>query len=353
MRLLKSSPVIVTGSSSLLVGLSFFTCIVRTASPARAQTDDAQSELTKGMDLLRRRRYEDALKSFNQANEMRGHTCAECFYGMAQAYEGLGAFKNVSESCDKIIELAPADKHLQAAAYNLKGMALEVLAEGKDQKKLQDAESVLRQGLALNTDMASLHYNLGFVLLQQNRDAEGVVELKKYLDLKPNGDDAEEARKMIANPRRSREAFAPDFSFTTAAGEYISNDELRGKVVLLDFWGTWCPPCRESVPSLRDLNKKYAKEKAFVMISVSVNDEEDKWKDFTSKNQMVWPQAFDRDNKIRRAFQVTHFPTYILIDHEGIVRFRVSGFGFNREATLADAIHKAIKTISKNAPSDN
>jgi thiol-disulfide isomerase/thioredoxin len=127
---------------------------------------------------------------------------------------------------------------------------------------------------------------------------------------------------------------------------------LRGKVVLLDFWGTWCPPCRDSVGSLRDLNKRYAKEKAFVMISVSVHDEENVWRDFTVKNQMVWPQAFDRDNKIQRAFEVNRFPTYILIDHEGIMRFRVTGSGFDREATLIDAIHKAIKVVAKSGPSE-
>jgi len=320
--------------------------------PAHAQTDDAQNELTKGIDLLRRHRYEDALKSFKQANELRGRNCAECFWDMAQTYYALVAYKNVIESCDKVIELAPTDKQLAVAAYNLKGMALETLADRKDQKKLQDAEKALRQGINLNASTASLHYNLGVVLMQQSRDAEGVAELKQYLEVKPDGDNAAEARKMIENPRRSREIYAPDFSFTSAQGDYISTDDLHGKVVLLDFWGTWCPPCRESLPSLRDLNKKYAKEKAFVMISVSVRDAEDTWRDFTAKNQMTWPQAFDGDSKIQRAFAVHAFPTYILIDHEGIVRFRASGFGFDREATLIDAIHKAIKAISKNAPSD-
>jgi thiol-disulfide isomerase/thioredoxin len=272
---------------------------------------------------------------------------------MAQAYHALLAYKNVIESCDKLIELAPTDKQLAVAAYNLKGMALQALADRKDQKKLQAAESALRQGLAINAGSPGLHYNLGIVLMQQSRDAEGAAELRKYLDLHPDSENAAEARKLIENPRRSRETFAPDFSFTTAQGEHISTDELRGKVVLLDFWGTWCPPCRNSLPSLRDLNQKYANEKAFVMISVSVHDEEDKWRDFTARNQMTWPQAFDRDSRIQRAFAVNRFPTYILIDHEGIVRFRASGYGFDREATLIDAIHKAIKSISKNAPSEN
>jgi len=337
-------------AASLLALL--FVSTASLAGPSHAQEDDAQDELRKGVELLRRHRYEDALKSFKHANDLRNRNCAECYFDMAQAYEGLSAYKNVVDSCDKAIELAPADKVLAASIYNLKGMALVESAERKDQKKLQDAESALRKGIAIDAGVAILHYNLGLALMQMNRDSDGVAEFKKYVELDPNSENADEARKMIENPRRSREAYAPEFSFTTAEGEYISMDELRGKVVLLDFWGTWCPPCRDSLPSLRDLNKRYAKEKAFMMISVSVHDDEDKWRDFTTKNQMVWPQAFDRDSKIQRTFQVNKFPTYILIDHEGIMRLRVSGNSLEREATLNEAIHKAIKVVAKSGPAE-
>jgi peroxiredoxin len=83
-----------------------------------------------------------------------------------------------------------------------------------------------------------------------------------------------------------------------------------------------------------------------------VHDQEEQWRDFTAKNQMVWPQAFDRDNKIYRAFQVSKFPTYILIDHEGIIRYRASGLTFEREADLNEAIHKAIKVLAKSGPAE-
>ena len=320
------------------------------AASSQGTEESYDSEFHKGMDLLRRRRWEDALKSFKRANDMRNKQSAECFYGMAQAYQGLEAYKNVAESCDRMIELSAGDTKTQAMGYNLKGIALQAQADVKDQKKLQEAEAAFRQGLALNTDLAILHYNLGFTLLQENRDPEGIAELKKFTELQPEGAKAEAAQKLIGNPRRSREAFAPDFSITTSAGEYVSLEDLRGKVVLLDFWGTWCPPCVASVPSLRDMNKRYAKEKSFVMISVSVHDDQEKWRDFTAKNQMVWPQYIDRDGVMQRAFAVTKFPTYILIDHEGIVRLRVSGMSFEREASLNDAIHKQIKIIAKSAP---
>lgn len=140
---------------------------------------------------------------------------------------------------------------------------------------------------------------------------------------------------------------------TTSEGEYIALEDLRGKVVLLDFWGTWCPPCVASVPSLRSLYKKYSKEAApFTIIGISSDSEEDKWRAFTAENQMVWPQYLDRDRAIQRAFAVRAFPTYIVIDHEGIVRFRVSGLSFEREAALNDAIRKQIKIVARNAPAE-
>jgi hypothetical protein len=100
--------------------------------------------------------------------------------------------------------------------------------------------------LALGTNLPILHFNLGYTLLQEGRDAEGIAELKKFTAVESEGAKADQALKLIENPRRAREAYAPDFSFITSEGEYLSLDDLRGKVVLLDFWGTWCPPCVES-----------------------------------------------------------------------------------------------------------
>lgn len=336
------------------LGIGFFLLMPTAAGLGMAETiasiqdgDEAYNvELSKANALMRRRSYEDALKSFKRANELRGKKSAECFFGMGQAYFGLEAFKSVIESCDKALEVAGNDNEFRARIYNLKGLAVQAQSEGKDQKKLAEAENLFRQGLALNGELAILQHNLGVVLLQATRDPEGIAELEKYLKLAPKGEFVEEARKMIANPRRAREAYAPDFSFVTAEGEHITLEDLRGKVVMLDFWGTWCPPCVESVPSLRTLNKRYTKS-AFVMLGVNCNDDEDKWLAFTTSNKMIWPQFRDRDHRIQWAFRVDRFPTYILIDHEGIVRFRVTGMGWDRAATLDEAIKKYVKIVAK------
>jgi len=325
---------------------------LRSPSVQGRQADGYEDELAKGRELLRRHKFEEALKSFKRANEMRGKKSAECFIEMAQAYHGLEAYKNAAESCDRVLELAPNDPKLRAQAFNLKGIALQTMAGSKDQKHLQEAEAAFRQGLMLNAGVVILQYNLGMALLQQGRDAEGIAELQKYLQVAPGAPNVDQARQLIENPRRAREAYAPDFSITTADGEFLSLEDLRGKVVLLDFWGTWCPPCVESVGSMRELHKKYAKDPSFVMIAISVNDEEDTWRAFTTKNQMVWPQYLDREHKIQRAFGIRAFPTYIIIDHEGIVKFRSSGASFMRTANLEDAIRKQVKLVAKAAPGE-
>lgn len=119
------------------------------------------AELEKGQDLLRRRQYEAALKSFKRANEMRDKKCGVCFAWMAETYLNLEAYKNVVESAEKTIQFADGDQQLLLRAYNHQGIALQALADKKDQKKLQSAEAAFRQGLATQGAPPLLHYSLG------------------------------------------------------------------------------------------------------------------------------------------------------------------------------------------------
>lgn len=334
----------------VLISLGLVGSLLNSPQPWTATAQDEptfEDELESGKRLLRQRRYDEALKSFKRANEMREKKCAECYGWLSETYLMLEAYKNVIESSDRAIEFSGGNQQLLVKAYNNKGLALQAQADKKDQKKLQAAEAVFRQGLALPNAPAILRYNLGVVLMQLNRDEEGLVEVKEYLKLQPRGTHTEIARKLVENPRRARENFAPDFSFTSLQGEYIALDDLKGKVVVLDFWGTWCPPCVESVPELRNLHKRYAKEGTFVLIGISSDRDEEVWKAFTEKNRMVWPQYRDENRKIQNAFHVRAYPTYIVIDHEGIVRYQSSGFSWLRSANLDDAIKKHMKNAAR------
>lgn len=334
----------------LMLGVGMMLVLIGPAPVITSQEPDAfEAELTKGRGLLRKAQFEEALKSFKRANEMRDKKCAECLSLMADAYYGLEEYKKVVETADKAIALAANDKPLLSKVYINKGLALQASAEKKDQKKLLGAEAAFRQAMAFEGAPPVTHYNLGVVLLQMNRDPEGIAEIQQYLKAQPNGFFAENARKMASNPRRARENYAPDFAFTSLSGEAVSLDSLQGKVVLLDFWGTWCGPCVESVPELRELHKKYASEPSFVLIGISSDRDDKVWREFTEKNKMTWAQYRDKDGKILRAFRISAFPTYVIIDHEGIIRHRSVGMTWSRAASLDSEIKKQIKMIAKSA----
>jgi TonB family protein len=309
-------------------------------------------EFEAGRQALEQRKFEDALKAFRQANDAAGQKCGECFYAMAKAYEGLGASKNVASSCDRAIELAGSDTALAVLARQTKGVALQTLAETKDQNRLRQAEAEFRAALALDRDAPFLHFNLGVVLMQEHRDDEGIEELKRELSLRPKSLYSDQIARLIANPRRAREAYAPAFSITTLSREFLELNDLHGKVVVLDFWGTWCPPCVQAVPWLRDVQKKHAMD-PFVLIGVSSDSDERVVRDFVDKNQMEWPEYWDRDRKFQQTWEVRSWPTYVVIDDEGIVRLRTTGNNPMERAKLEDTIKRQLKIVAGRQKSED
>ena len=100
--------------------------------------------------------------------------------------------------------------------------------------------------------------------------------------------------------------------------------EFRNKVVLLDFWASWCGPCRRSLPSLKRLQAAYGSAD-FIVISISEDDDEDAWRTFVSTNQMNWPQRLDSNGSLQHQFGVNALPTYVLLGRDGAVLQRFVG----------------------------
>jgi thiol-disulfide isomerase/thioredoxin len=317
-------------------------------SRSGAGPQDSEPKFEQAKSLIAHAKYEDAVKELKRLKKLQQTEDPTCDLLLAEAYEDLRAFKNAAESADDVLKAAGDDKSLAARAHNLKGLALMNLAapENKKDKHLKEAEEEFRAALKLSTALRAAQYNLGLALLRQERDAEGVAELQAYLSHPTPGSNLESVRKIIAEPRRGREPFAPDFSLITLQGEYISSEDLRGKVVMLDFWGTWCPPCVESVPTVADIEKRYS-AKPFQLISISSDENDDAWRSFVAKHKMTWAQCRDSSRRVISTFDVHSYPTYVLIDHEGIVRYRNSGFGGGTYSELGNAIQNALKAQGK------
>eukprot|EP00808_Paulinella_micropora_P023990 g42322.t1 len=108
-------------------------------------------------------------------------------------------------------------------------------------------------------------------------------------------------------------------SFTATDGTKVDLEEYKGKVVLLDFWATWCPPCVGEVPNLVAAHKQY-KDKGFAIIGISLDENKAAMEKFTKQHEMTWPQYFDGlgwNNKIIGRFGIRSIPAMWLIDKEG------------------------------------
>jgi len=112
---------------------------------------------------------------------------------------------------------------------------------------------------------------------------------------------------------------APDFTLSDLSGKTVTLSQLRGKVVFLNFWATWCPPCRTEMPSMEMLNEVFSSSD-FVMLAVNVEREGDKTvPSFLERNPHSFSILLDLDEKVQRSYGVFRFPETFLIDSEGRV----------------------------------
>ncbi len=301
---------------------------------------DSEKLLRNGDQLLREKKYEDAFKSFEKANKAAGEKCSACLLKMSFSKMQLGDEGAATKLVAKSLSAANNARE-RADADGLKGEILLNFA-GDNQKKLAAAEQAFRDALKDDPQAAIFHMKTGVALIKQNKDDEGKAELQAYVAAVPNGPNASTVKKWIEDTRRLKFAFAPEFSLTTSKGEVLKSSDLAGKVVMIDFWATWCPPCRESVPELKDLAAKYPADK-FVLISVSADEDQEKWREFVADKKMTWTQYFDADKHMLDLFNVHSFPTYVLIDKEGIIRERVSGL--NPQQTVGSRMKEPLKKI--------
>jgi thiol-disulfide isomerase/thioredoxin len=107
-----------------------------------------------------------------------------------------------------------------------------------------------------------------------------------------------------------------DAAAASAPGQELPLAELKGKVVLLDFWASWCGPCRQALPKLKQLQAVYGGED-FTVISVSEDDDEQVWRAFVAEHQMVWAQRFDGNGALAHQYGVAALPNYILLGRDG------------------------------------
>lgn len=118
----------------------------------------------------------------------------------------------------------------------------------------------------------------------------------------------------------------PDFTLSDMDGEPHSLSDYRGKVVMLNFWATWCPPCKREMPSMERLYSKL-KDRGFEVVAVNQFEDPDLVFEFTGRLSLppTFPILFDRDSRVAEIFKVRGLPTTYLLDKEGNIRYRAIG----------------------------
>lgn len=118
---------------------------------------------------------------------------------------------------------------------------------------------------------------------------------------------------------------APDFTLKTLSGEEVTLSSLRGKVVLLNFWATWCPPCKEEIPSMVKLNRIMA-GKPFQMLAVSIDEGgKEAVEKFFSQAGATLPTLLDTKQSVGALYGITGVPETFVIDQKGVILKKVIG----------------------------
>ncbi len=145
-----------------------------------------------------------------------------------------------------------------------------------------------------------------------------------------------------AIPAISPSAAAPDFTLRTMNGPNLRLAEQRGRVVMVNFWATWCGPCRQEMPQLDRLYQKY-KSSGFVLLGVNVDDDVRKAADVAGKLGVSFPVLLDTDKAVSKLYDLSTMPSTVLIDRDGKVRYVHRGYLTGYEDNYDKQIRELLK----------
>ena len=125
---------------------------------------------------------------------------------------------------------------------------------------------------------------------------------------------------------------ASNFTLKSNSGKNIKLSELRGQVVMLNFWASWCKPCRQEMPLLNEIYNKYH-SLGFTLLGINIENSPELAKRFLADVKVDFPILYDPENQVSKAYDVNAMPTTILIDRDGKMRFLHKGYkpGYENE----------------------
>ncbi|HEY1578404.1 MAG TPA: redoxin domain-containing protein [Terracidiphilus sp.] len=309
--------------------------VVAPCQLARSQPDSLQPETSNSweptapsarhtyqaaLQSLKQGNREEAIAGFRKAARQDGH-CIDCLREAYSLATRIARFDLAEATAREWLLAANNDVDRAAAHYRI-GMALQQQGTQAGKSKLfRKSCDEFNAALQLAPQLTATHYALGISFAHLHQDELARAEFSTFLatdDSAPNL--RERARRFLNRIELARAHMAPPFSIITSDGRHVSLDSLSGKVVLIDFWAMWCPPCIEGLPHLREIVQRLHNQ-PFEIISISLDPDEARWKEFVAKNQMTWPQYRDGsvNGPIATAFGVTAIPATFTIDADGVI----------------------------------
>ena len=135
---------------------------------------------------------------------------------------------------------------------------------------------------------------------------------------------------------------APQFTLASKAGSDISLSQYKGQVVMINFWASWCGPCRQEMPLLESIYKKYNRM-GFTMIGVNVEPDSKAADEWLKATPVSFPILYDRDSKVSKLYNVAGMPSTVIIDRNGNLRKLHRGYQPGDENEYLDSIRTLIR----------
>ena len=135
---------------------------------------------------------------------------------------------------------------------------------------------------------------------------------------------------------------APQFTLDSRAGPKISLAQYKGQVVMLNFWASWCGPCRQEMPLLENIYKKYNKL-GFTLIGVNVEPDSTAAEGFLKQTPVSFPVIYDKDSTVSKAYEVSGMPSTVIIDRKGNIRVLHRGYKPGDENEYLDSIRTLVR----------
>ena len=138
------------------------------------------------------------------------------------------------------------------------------------------------------------------------------------------------------------QGLAPNFTLKTLTGKNLKLSEMTGNVVLINFWASWCGPCREEMPLLNALHKKY-EQLGFTVLGVNVEEDVKNARGFLKNFPVNFPVLLDTTNKVSKQYNVLAMPTTVVVDRDGNMRYLHKGYKPGDEKKYQQMVKKLVR----------